>query len=274
MPNLQLPDKETDRVTMTADKIWGPFARDLATQRSAGPLSGLSFKEANFEMYKTDNASQFSSASILNVEDDVYLTNRAQNRGADLPDGPPESGKNESQLLESVHDVLPPLPTHDAPDFEGDDIPKGRSLGHPLYNNKQAYFISFDIETRGEYVGTVHLSAQVIWMKMVALGSSKTKDRAKFVVDDDISDSYVNPKVSPALWNDCLVAVHGICPHDEWITGANEIQLVWHRFLQWILKHVPPGEYATLVAWNRAACDLKWQWKLTQAPNSQLVMPP
>jgi hypothetical protein len=92
------------------------------------------------------------SASIINVEDDIYRTNRTQNLGADLPDGPPESGKNESQFLESVHDVLPPLPTHDAPDFEGYAISKGRSLGHPLYNNKQAYFISFDIKTGGEYV--------------------------------------------------------------------------------------------------------------------------
>jgi hypothetical protein len=193
--------------------------------------------------------------------------------GADLPDGPPESGKNESQFLESVHDVLPPLPTHDAPDFEGDNIPKGRSLGQPLYNNKQAYFISFDIETGGEYVGTVQ-SAQVNRMKLLALGISKSKNRAEFVVDDDIFDSYVNPKVSPALWDDHLIAVHGICPHDERITGANDIRLVLHRFLQWILKHVPPREYANLVAWNGAACDLKWLWKLTQAPNSQLVMPP
>jgi hypothetical protein len=95
-------------------------------------------------------------------------------------------------------------------------------------------------------------------MKLVALGSSTTKDRAEFVVDDDIFDSYVNPKVSQALWGGCLIAVHGIHPHDKRITGPDEIRLVWHRFLQWILKHVPPGEYATLVAWNRAACDLKW----------------
>ncbi len=132
------------------DKNWGPFAWDLATQHSSRPLSGLSFEEANFERYKTDNASQFLSASTLNIEDNIYHTNISQNLGADLPDGPPESGINEFRLLESVHDVLPPLPTHDAPDFEGDDIPKGRSLGHTLYNNKQTYFISFDIETGGE----------------------------------------------------------------------------------------------------------------------------
>jgi hypothetical protein len=57
------------------------------------------------------------SASIINIEDDIYRTDRTQNLGADLTDGPLESGKNESQFLESVHDVLPPLPAHDAPDF-------------------------------------------------------------------------------------------------------------------------------------------------------------
>jgi hypothetical protein len=93
---------------MTSDKTWGPFARDQGTQHSAGPLLDHSFEETNFDEYETDNASQFSSASILNIEDDIYHTNRAQNLGADLPDGPPESGKNESQFLESVPEFLPP----------------------------------------------------------------------------------------------------------------------------------------------------------------------
>jgi hypothetical protein len=100
-------------------------------------------------------------------------------------------------LPEIGPDVLPASPTLDDADFEGDAIPKGRSIGHHIYNNKQAYFISFDIETEGEYVGIVQLSGQVIWMKLAALGSSTTNGKAKFVVDNDIFDSYVNPKVSP-----------------------------------------------------------------------------
>jgi hypothetical protein len=85
------------------------------------------------------------------------------------------------------------------------------------------------------------------------------KDSAEFAVDDGFFDSYMNPpKVSPAQWDDHSIEVHGICPHEERIMGADEIQLVWHRFLRWISKHVLPGEYATLVAWDRAACDLKW----------------
>jgi hypothetical protein len=65
-------------------------------------------------------------------------------------------------------------------------------------------------------------------MKLVVLGSSTAKDRAEFVVDDDIIDSYVKPKASPALWDDHSIAVHGICLHEERIVGANEIPLVWH----------------------------------------------
>jgi hypothetical protein len=69
----------------------------------------------------------------------------------------------------------------------------------------------------------IQLSVQVIRMKLVASGSVTTKYRAQFVVDDNIFDSYVNPKVSPVLWDDHLIAVHGICPHDKRITRANEI---------------------------------------------------
>jgi hypothetical protein len=45
-------------------------------------------EETNVNEYKTDDAYQFSTASILNVEDDIYLTNKAQSLGSDLPDGP------------------------------------------------------------------------------------------------------------------------------------------------------------------------------------------
>ena len=32
-------------------------------------------------------------------------------------------------------------------------------------------------------------------------------------------------------------------------------------------------EFIVLVAWNRETCDLKWLWKLTQMPISQLSLP-
>jgi hypothetical protein len=182
--------------------------------------------------------------------------------------------ENESELLEVGTNICSPPPTLCGADSDKEIIPKGRSVAHFLFYNKRAHYISFDIETGGEYVGIVQISAQVIHLTLTAKGSTITKDTAECEVEDDIFDSYVNPKVSPALWDDCSIAIHGICLHDERITGAKDIHLIWYRFRQWIFKHVPPGEYATLIAWNGAACDLKWIWKLTQAPNSQQVMPP
>ncbi len=99
---------------MTSDKNWGPSARNLGIQCSAGPLSDHSFKETNVDAYKTNNVSQFLSNSGINFEDDIYHTDRAQILGAYLPDGPPESGNNESQLLESGPDFLHPPPKLDA----------------------------------------------------------------------------------------------------------------------------------------------------------------
>ena len=259
---------------MTSNKNWGPFVRDVCIQHSAGPLSDHSFEEADVDAYKTDGASQFLGASIINVEDDIYHTNRTQTLGSDLPNGLPESDNNESQLLKSGPDFCTLHPHWMLLILRGLPYPMGGVLS-TIYNNKQAYFISFDIETGDEYAGIVQLFAHVIRTKLMALGSSTTKDNAEFVVDDDIFDSYyVNPKVSAALWDDRSIAAHCICPHKERITGADEIRLVWHRFLQWISKHVPPGEYGTLVAWNGAACDLKWLWRLTQAPNSKQSMSP
>jgi hypothetical protein len=52
------------------------------------------------------------------------------------------------------------------------------------------------------------------------------------------------------------------------------MRMVWHNFTEWILRHVPAGEVATLVAWNGAACNMKWLWVLTQAPNLPYMMPP
>jgi hypothetical protein len=58
-------------------------------------------------------------------------------------------------------------------------------------------------------------------MKLVALGTSTAKDRAEFVVDD-IFDSYVNPKVSPALWDDSSIEVHGIVHMNRGIRSAKQ----------------------------------------------------
>jgi hypothetical protein len=34
-----------------------------------------------------------------------------------------------------------------------------------------------------------------------------------------------------------------------------------------------PAEMVVLVAWNGETCNLKWLWRLTQAPNSRYSLP-
>ena len=53
---------------------------------------------------------------------------------------------------------------------------------------------------------------------------------------------------------------------DSRIANADDIATVCERFNVWIDHHTSPEETIVLVAWNGATCDLKWLWKVTQAP--------
>ncbi len=43
--------------------------------------------------------------------------------------------------------------------------------------------------------------------------------------------------------------------------------------LLWLYEHTSAADTIFLVAWNGGTCDLKWLWRLTQAPNSQYSWP-
>ena len=49
--------------------------------------------------------------------------------------------------------------------------------------------------------------------------------------------------------------------------------VVWSRFLAWIESNTERDEIIILVAYNGEKCDLKWIWRLTQAPRSSYTMP-
>jgi DNA polymerase III epsilon subunit-like protein len=137
-----------------------------------------------------------------------------------------------------------------------------------------AYFISFDIETGGEYAGIVQLSAQLCIVKLTDNGSSTLKDKAEsIIIAPEVFDSYVNPNKPHGLWDECAIAVHGIAPKQRRITEADDMRIVSHNFMERISRNLPAGELTTLVAWNGAACDMKWLWVLTQAPNSPHMTP-
>ena len=105
--------------------------------------------------------------------------------------------------------------------------------------------------------------------------NTTTNDRIRTVAERDpnVFNKYVNPKKPEALWNIHATKAHGLLPSDPRIMNADTIDIVWQQFGDWINQQIPDGKYGIVVAWNGATCDLKWIWKLTQAPFSRCSMP-
>ena len=152
-------------------------------------------------------------------------------------------------------------------------IPSGRSIAHTKYSNREAVLLSLDIETAGEYVGIVQLSAEICRLDLVPRAGSNSKDEAANVRrEGETFNEYVKPETEYE-WDKACTDVHGLHPNHPAIIAAAGITDVWVRFTQWLCRHVKSNESVILVAWNGENCDLKWLWKLTQAPRSQLKMP-
>jgi hypothetical protein len=222
--------------------------------------------------FLSEDESLFLTGSVSDeVLWDVYGAN-SDPAQSEEPTSPGQNNQENQDFSTNFNHQSPPR-TNNA-EFNGDDVPKGRSIAHSIYNNKIAYFISFDIETGGKYVGIVQLSAQLCIIKLIADGSSTCKEKAKFItIAPNVFDSYVNPNKAPGLWDERAIAVHGIAPNQRRITEADDMRIVWHNFTERISRNVPRGKLAILVEWNGAACDMKWLWVLTQAPNSPHMMP-
>ena len=70
-----------------------------------------------------------------------------------------------------------------------------------------------------------------------------------------------------------FIDVHQITYDDERIQSAEGIERVWQQFTSWFYREVNTSETVVLVAWNGETCDLKWLWKITQAPGSRCSLP-
>jgi hypothetical protein len=157
----------------------------------------------------------------------------------------------------------------------GDNVPKGRSIGHHIFNNQKAVFMLFDIETAGEIAGIVQISTEIVCLKMNTDGRKKVRSNRADDVErvGDTFNSYVNPEVCQEYWDQRSISVHGILPDDDRIINAGNMRTVWPEFQHWFHSIVSLAETVALVAWNGEACDLKWLWRLTQAPNSMYSLP-
>ena len=83
----------------------------------------------------------------------------------------------------------------------------------------------------------------------------------------------VNPGEG-AIFGEHVCKVHGLHENHPKIREAEKIGVVWNNFYRWIESMIRPGEKIILVAWNGATCDLRWLWKLTQAPNARYTIYP
>ena len=68
-------------------------------------------------------------------------------------------------------------------------------------------------------------------------------------------------------------AVHGLRATDDCIKNADEIRVVWAKFMIWFNTLAADVPAVILVTWNGERCNLKWLWKICQAPNSLCSVP-
>ena len=129
--------------------------------------------------------------------------------------------------------------------------------------------LSFDLEHGGEYCGVVQLSAELISLEISeAPNGSVTGDKLESAVKNPTNfNEYVNLGEG-VIWDDYCTAIHGLRATDDCIKNAYGICLVWAGFLDWFRTHTAQYSAVILVAWNGETCDLKWLWKITQAPRS------
>jgi hypothetical protein len=93
----------------------------------------------------------------------------------------------ETEILGSEVGTEDPIINSGAIGEEGrlDTIPKGRSIAHNIFDNQNAVFLSFDIETAGEIAGIVQISAEIVRFK---INSAKKK------VGSDLPATYYERK--------------------------------------------------------------------------------
>ena len=86
-------------------------------------------------------------------------------------------------------------------------------------------------------------------------------------------DEYVNPG-SNAVWNEAASsASNKLHRHDPRIVNANSLHELWKRFSTFIKSNVGRHQKGIMIAWNDKSCDMRWIYKVAQAPNTTLLLP-
>ena len=131
--------------------------------------------------------------------------------------------------------------------------------------------MSFDLEHGGKECGIVQISGE--FLKILLSSDQPRADIASSIWhNSDCFDLYVNPGDN-AVWDPHAIGVHKLTASDSRIVNADDLATVWARFTMWIDRHTSPDNTIVFVAYNGATCDLKWLWKVTQAPLLALDLP-
>jgi hypothetical protein len=125
-----------------------------------------------------------------------------------------------------------------------------------------------------EIAGIVQISAEIVRFKFQdQFGKEEGwfySDHAGNILrEEDTFNRYINQEVRPEYWGQHSISVHGILPDDKRIINAGNMRTVWPEFQRWFFSIMSPAEMVVLGAWNGETCNLKWLWRLTQAPNSR-----
>ena len=235
-----------------------------------------------------DNASVFSTETVPDLQD-ADVNNNFGARPSD------EEAAEAVSLWGNIEDEIPPLlprasktatPPSDVENevVIGEDgnptVPKERSIAHYQITNGKTVYMSFDIETGGGYAGIVQMSAELFRLKNVP-GRKPGKDKAITPRKDTATDikrdsntfnEYVNPG-EDAIWSTQATKIHGLHTKHPQIRTAYPMAVVWPQFEEWIKVNTAPDEVVILIAYNGETCDLKWLWKITQAPFSKYKLP-
>ena len=180
---------------------------------------------------------------------------------------------NEPPPLPTAAEEPPPLPTA-TEDEPSPPVPKGRNPHcHHLLGQGKCVLLSLDVETGGEYCGILQLSAEICRLTIQTSGRSSTKDTAAAILRDaNTFNAYVRP-ADGAIFSEACTNIHGLTADSPCIQHASDIDVVWSQFVNWINTSTARDERIIIVAYNGEKCDMKWLWKLTQAPFTHLNLP-
>ena len=162
---------------MSLDDHGEVFLRDLTTVAPAEPDLTENHAVPDGEDFD-DDASQFTLDSINSADaTDIYgnletgpdneeaatVEIEATENGAVVVAPPPQNALDEINTDASINLVAAQEETTQTPDNISDPtIPKGRSTAYHEFKKDKVVFLSFDIETGGEYCGILQMSAEII----------------------------------------------------------------------------------------------------------------